>query len=86
MKATLENMQSIARLAMSKVSKNTSIEDRLTILSDELKRNGFDAIDAGQKPCKGASFSVIELKNSFRINYRCGYGMYNYAPCVEVKK
>lgn len=86
MKATLENMQQIARLAMSKVSKNTSMTDRFVILCEELKRNGFDAIDAGQKPCKGASFSVIELKNRFRINYRCGYGKCNYAPCVEVSK
>jgi len=38
------------------------------------------------KPSKGASYSVTELSDRFRINYRCGYSRNNYAPVIEVLK
>ena len=38
------------------------------------------------KPCKGANGSIIELSDRYRIQYRCGYGKHNYAPCIEIVK
>jgi hypothetical protein len=51
------------------------------ILTDNVK---VDFV--GEKPMKGANGSVKKMKNSIRIQYRCGYSSHNYAPCIELKQ
>ena len=57
----------------------------LSLLDVDIQRSKI-VICETEKPCAGASFSLIELKDRFRINYRCGYSRHNYAPCIEVLK
>lgn len=88
-----EVLEKVAFAAKSSTKRNDSLDVRVdnlfnqiyvieTILGERFKVvNAYD-----EKPCRGASFSVIELSDRFRINYRCGYGMCNYAPCIEVMK
>jgi len=37
-----------------------------------------------EKPHTGRVGAIIEMKDCFRINYRCGYGKWNYAPVIEL--
>ena len=67
--------------------KNESLENRFELLKNTLIENGInekDIIDAGEKKCVGRCLGLVFLKEKIRINYRCGYGRYNYAPCIEV--
>lgn len=38
----------------------------------------------GEKPMFGANGSIKEMKDRVRIQYKSGYGKYNYAPCLEI--
>jgi hypothetical protein len=40
----------------------------------------------GEVPAKGANASLMNMKDRYRINYRCGYSRNNYAPCIEILK
>jgi hypothetical protein len=56
-----------------------------------LKRDGIipENIEfnfVGEKPAKGANGSFKSMKDSVRIQIRCGYGKHNYAPCFELKE
>lgn len=89
MKATIENVRIAATNSYNLVNKNTKMSERVSILKHQLIDVGIKESDiflVGEKPAKGAVFSVIELKDRFRVNYRCGYSRNNYAPCVEIKK
>ena len=87
----MENLREKLEIAANKTkkicNKKTEINLRSCFLGLELMDMGilFSFPDK-EKPCKGASFTVIELKNIFRINVRCGYGKFNYAPCLEINK
>ena len=35
-------------------------------------------------PAAGAVGTLIEMSGKFRVNYRCAYGKWNYAPCIEI--
>jgi len=67
------------------------LNDSLQIREEKLKRAllgaGIDKnkiFSVGEVPAKGANLSVIFLSDRVRINYRCGYSRYNYAPCLEI--
>ncbi len=60
--------------------------DRVKIFKDALSEQGVQGVSVGDKPAKGMSFFVKEMKECYRVNVRCGYGRYNYAPCVEISK
>ena len=75
--------------AVRKVSfdKNDSLSYRYETLIESLIASGINIsniINAGEKPCVGRCLGVKQMKDRVRINYRCGYGRYNYAPCIEV--
>ena len=75
--------------AVQKVSfdKNDSLSYRCETLIESLVACGInesDIIYAGEKPCVGRCLGVKVMKDRVRINYRCGYGRYNYAPCIEI--
>ena len=87
MKVTFELIQQATVIAKSKIYLRTSISERESILVDALKSLGIENIQSvGEVPAKGANLSIISLKNTFRVNFRCGYGRNNYAPCVEISK
>ena len=69
------------------IKKNTSITERELILVKALMDAGVENFEVvGEKPSAGANLSIIEMKDKFRVNYRCGYSRHNYAPCIEIKK
>lgn len=82
-------LEKTAATAKRNTKINDSLEERknylLTLLDIDIPRSKIVICDK-DKPAQGASFSVIELSDRFRINYRCGYSRNNYAPCVEVLK
>ena len=82
-------IQNIAAIAKMNTKRSDSLEIRkdylFTLLDIEFPRTQIVFCDK-DKPAAGASFTVIELSDRFRINYRCGYSRYNYAPCIEVMK
>ena len=87
MKATFELIQQATVIEKSKISLRTSISERESILIAALKSLGIKNVQSvGEVPSKGANLSIISLKNAFRVNFRCGYGRNNYAPCVEISK
>lgn len=47
---------------------------------------GWNFTELGEVPACGANGSVKEMAETYRIQYRCGYGKWNYAPCLEIKK
>ena len=68
--------------------KNENLSSRFKVLKNKLIENGIDEkdiIDAGERNCTGRCLGIVHLKNKIRVNYRCGYGRYNYAPCIEIK-
>lgn len=87
MKTTLELIQQATVIAKSKISLRTSIAERESILLNALKALGIENIQSvGEVPAKGANLSIIELKDKYRVNFRCGYSRNNYAPCIEITK
>lgn len=84
-----EKLERIATIAKRNTRKNDSMGKRknylLTLLDIEIPRSKIIICQA-EKPSDGSSFSVKELSDRFRINYRCGNSRYNYAPCIEVLK
>jgi hypothetical protein len=89
MKKEVEIIAKAAMKAKAQVRNNTSMKDRAAILKKELIEAGISENrikDEGAVPSRGAAFSVKEMKRHYRINYRCGYGRWNYAPCLSVKK
>jgi hypothetical protein len=40
----------------------------------------------GEVPASGANGAITEMATKFRVQYRCGYGRNNYAPCIEILK
>ena len=86
---TLETIRTAAAKAANRVTLRTSLVERESILIDELVKEGIKPekiFSVGEKPAKGASFSTVEMKDRFRVNYRCGYSRCNYAPCIEILK
>lgn len=90
MKTLTEKIYNAARMSALNTRINTSLEKRCELLNNALLEEKVDEkqiiICNEDKPAKGASFSVIELSDRFRINYRCGYSRNNYAPCIEILK
>jgi len=88
---TMQELCEIAAKKAKKMCKGVKTIDRKSILMLQLEivfnnaKAPFNLVAcSAEKPAKGAAFSVINLKDRFRINYRCGYSRHNYAPCVEV--
>lgn len=87
METLANNITKAAQIAKSLTfGQKLSEESRIEIFKTELAKFGLVCEEIGTVPNKGASFSVVEMKNSYRVNVRCGYGKHNYAPCVEIKK
>lgn len=82
-------LETIAATAKRNTKLRDSLETRkdylVTLLDFEFARDKI-IICNKDKPAAGRSFAVIELLDRFRINYRCGYSRYNYAPCIEILK
>jgi hypothetical protein len=89
MKTLKETIEQAAKTAKRNTKVNDTLEERwdylTTLLDIEIPRAKIITC-AKEKPCAGAAFSVIELSDRFRVNYRCGYSRHNYAPCVEILK
>lgn len=67
--------------------KNEPLAKREEILFDALVNAGISEDKiwcVGEKPSTGRCLGLTFLKDRVRIGYRCGYGRYNYAPCIEV--
>lgn len=86
METRIEKIKKAASKAKSQVRINTNLTDREEILVKELKKIGENVKYVGDYPHTGRSFFVKEMKDAYRINIRCGYGRWNYAPCMEVAK
>ena len=84
-----EIIEKAAKTAKRNTKRNDSLETRkgyfLSLLDIEIPRSKI-IICENEKPCAGASFTVKELKDRYRVNYLCGHGRYNYAPCIEILK
>ena len=82
-------LETIAATAKKHTNVNDSLQEirvRLfALLNTEFDSDKIIICDK-DKPAAGRAFAVIELSDRFRINYRCGYSRYNYAPCIEVMK
>lgn len=64
-----------------------SLPERRDALVQELEKNGHVVLGVyDHLRNTGRAFGVTVLKDKYRISFRCGYGRYNYAPCVEVEK
>ena len=89
MKTLKEQIENAAKIAKLNTRINDSMTERknylLTLLDVFIDRRKL-IICENDKPAKGASFSIVELSDRFRVNYRCGYSRYNYAPCIEILK
>lgn len=73
--------------AYARIKLNTPVEVRTAILLDELEKQGITAVElVGEKPAAGRCWAVLEMKDVYRVNVRCGYGKFNYAPCVHILK
>jgi len=81
---TLEKINKAIEASKKEINKNTSLEDRYEVFASHLSMQGLRFEGAGEKPVGGACFTVKSMKGKYRINYRCGYGKYNYAPCIDV--
>ena len=81
---TIEKIEKAIKLAKTEIRKNTSIEDRKEVFSQRLAMQGLRFEEIGEKPVGGACFTIKSMKGKYRVNYRCGYGKYNYAPCFEI--
>lgn len=87
MKASFELIQKATVSASLKINNKTSLEIREMILVEELEKVGItNFTSVGEVFAKGANFSIMEMKGKFRVNFRCGYGRNNYAPCIEISK
>jgi hypothetical protein len=87
---TSEKIYNATRIAYLSTRKNTSLEKRCELLLNSLLSEGINAdniiLCQDDKPARGAAFSVIEMADRYRVNYRCGYSRHNYAPCIEILK
>jgi len=81
---TLTKIEKAIEKTKLEINKATSIDDRYEVFAAYLSMQNLRFERVGEKPAKGASFSIIKLKRKYRVNIRCGYGKHNYAPCVEV--
>lgn len=59
-------------------------EKAIEVIEKYFLFNQFDIV--GEVPASGANGSWKEMKNTIRIQYRCGYSRNNYAPCIEINK
>jgi len=76
----------IAGQVAQAVKINTPLHERENMLRDALESAGFSVSNySEEKPHTGAAFRVLEMKDHYRINFRCGYGKHNYAPVLFVK-
>ena len=84
-----ELIEKIAKAAKKNTKRNDSMKTRrdylFTLLEVEISRRKIIVCD-DEMPCAGAAFTVKELSDRYRVNYRCGYGRHNYAPCIEILK
>lgn len=83
---TLRNKIDTAAAKANLVCTKKKNIDRVQIFKDALAEQGVQGVSVGDKPAKGLSFFVREMKDCYRVNVRCGYGRHNYAPCVEISK
>lgn len=81
----LQEIQAIANKVKLEVGLSRKV-NREQVLVEALRKEGYKVKVVGDKHHKGQAFFAIEMKNVVRVNYRCGHGKYNYAPCVEVIK
>lgn len=70
----------------AQINLKTPVKVRTEIFIKELATLGLTAEFSGERPATGRAFGVIEQANRYRVNVRCGYGKYNYAPCVHILK
>ncbi len=71
----------------SKVTKNTPLTERESLLRDTLEADGFSVSNYFDlKPHTGAAFNVVPMSDHYRVNFRCGYGKHNYAPVLFIQK
>jgi hypothetical protein len=83
---TLETAQKIACIiAQATMYQKTNRKAIVKKLMSE-QYPSLSYIFVGEVPSKGANGRCIDMKKAYRINYRCGYGPYNYAPCIEIEK
>lgn len=73
-----------AAAAQKRVEKNTPMNERYEILAEEIGNQGLEYRDEGEVPAGGAAFGLHRMVGGIRINFRCGYGKHNYAPCLFV--
>ena len=77
----------IAGQVAQKVKNNTELHIREEMLRAALEAEGFNVSNySEEKPHTGAAFRVVEMKDHYRINFRCGYGKHNYAPVLFIQK
>jgi len=81
---TIEKIQIAISKSKLEISKASTLEERYESLANHLCMQNLRFDLVGEKPAKGANLSVITMKGKYRVNYRCGYGRNNYAPCVEI--
>lgn len=73
--------------AFARIKLNTPVKTRTAILLEELTAQGITEVSiVGEKPAAGRCWAVLEMKDVYRVNVRCGYGRHNYAPCVHILK
>ena len=87
----MENIKNLIEIAIKQTkpacNKGVKPDLRICFFSLSLTDMGLKHnLCEDQKPCKGAAWSIIELKDVYRVQVRCGYGKWNYAPCVEIPK
>jgi len=82
---TQQELQKIANQVAGKVHNKTGLNQRRKLLTTAVTEAGFKVIGEDEKPHRGAAFFVKEMADkTFRINYRCGYSQWNYAPVLIV--
>lgn len=82
----LLNKRQIYSAIENSKQRTNDLDSRFLALCKALAEEGLTAVPAGEKPCAGAAYSIITLRDRYRVNFRCGYGRHNYAPCVEITR
>ena len=70
-----------ATFQIKKISKREELVEK--ILEEKFPNLKYEFI--GEKSHSGANGRAKKSHGGYRINYRCGYGKHNYAPCILVK-
>lgn len=80
----IEKLANEIRNATINMKNISQREDAVKEILNKFEYSHFRSDFVGEVPAKGANGSFTEMKNRVRIQYRCGYGKWNYAPCIEV--